>query len=131
MLGFDMRLILAVVLLLVPVCLSAQEKGGKGPGPFASPKNLKILTGETPEQLRTTMRAFATALGQQCTFCHVQGDFASDDNPKKETARMMLTMARDINTKLNAPAGQRLVSCYTCHRGSTMPATEPAAADAK
>jgi photosynthetic reaction center cytochrome c subunit len=120
-----MRLILAVVLLLVPVCLSAQEKGGKGPGPFASPKNLKILTGETPDQLRTTMRAFAAALGQQCTFCHVQGDFASDDNPKKETARMMLTMARDINTKLNAPEGKRMVSCYTCHRGSTMPATEP------
>lgn len=123
-----MRLLLTVVLLLVPVCLSAQEKKGN---PFANPKNLKILTGESPEQLRTTMRAFAAALGQQCTFCHVQGDFASDDNPKKETARMMLTMARDINTKLNAPAGKRLVSCYTCHRGSTEPATEPPAADAK
>ncbi len=77
------------------------------------------------------MRAFTAALGVQCNFCHVQGDFASDDNPKKETARMMLTMARDINTKLNAPQGKRLVSCYTCHRGSEMPATEPAAADAK
>ena len=126
-----MRLILAVVLLLVPVCLSAQEKGGKGPGPFASPKNLKILTGETPDQLRTTMRAFTAALGVQCTFCHVQGDFASDDNPKKETARMMLTMAREVNSKF--PDGQtvRHVSCYTCHRGATTPATEPPAADAK
>jgi photosynthetic reaction center cytochrome c subunit len=127
MLGLPMRLILAVVLLLVPVCLSAQEKGGKGPPP--TPKNLKILTGESGEQVIMTMRAFRTALGVQCTFCHVQGDFASDDNPKKETARMMLTMAREINAKF--PDGKRHVSCYTCHRGATEPATEPPATPAQ
>jgi hypothetical protein len=120
-----MRLILAV-LLLVPVCLSAQDKKG---GPFAAPKNLKILTNDTPEQLQMTMRAFTVALGQRCTFCHVQGDFASDDNPKKETARMMLTMAREINGKF--PDGKRHVSCYTCHRGATEPATEAPAAPAQ
>ncbi|HTC36556.1 MAG TPA: c-type cytochrome [Bryobacteraceae bacterium] len=123
-----MRLLLAVALLL-PVCLSAQEKGGKGPNPFASPKNLKVLTGDTPEQLQMTMRAFAAALGQRCGFCHVQGDFASDDNPKKETARMMLAMARDINGKF--PDGKRHVTCYTCHRGATEPATEPPPAPAQ
>jgi photosynthetic reaction center cytochrome c subunit len=123
-----MRLILAVVLLLVPVCLSAQEKEGKK-GPPPTPKNLKILTGESGEQVIMTMRAFRTALGVQCTFCHVQGDFASDDNPKKETARMMLTMAREINAKF--PDGKRHVSCYTCHRGATEPATEPPAAPAQ
>src|SRR5208337_2678611 len=98
-----MRLLLAVVLLL-PVCLSAQEKKG----PMPPPKNLKILTGDTPEQLIGTMRNFTVALGQKCTFCHVQGDFASDDNPKKETARMMLTMAREINAKF--PDGKRHVT---------------------
>jgi photosynthetic reaction center cytochrome c subunit len=123
-----MRLILAVALLLVPVCLSAQEKEGKK-GPPPTPKNLKILTGESGEQVIMTMRAFRTALGVQCTFCHVQGDFASDDNPKKETARMMLTMAREINSKF--PDGKRHVSCYTCHRGATEPATEPPAAPAQ
>ena len=123
-----MRLILAVVLLLVPVCLSAQEKEGKK-GPPPTPKNLKVLTGESGEQVIMTMRAFRTALGVQCTFCHVQGDFASDDNPKKETARMMLTMARDVNAKF--PDGKRHVSCYTCHRGATEPATEPPAAPAQ
>jgi len=123
-----MRLILAVVLLLVPVCLSAQEKEGKK-GPPPTPKNLKILTGESGEQVIMTMRAFRTALGVQCTFCHVQGDFASDDNPKKETARMMLTMAREINSKF--PDGKRHVTCYTCHRGATEPATEPPAAPAQ
>jgi len=125
-----MRLILAVVLLLVPVCLSAQEKEGKK-GPPPTPKNLKILTGESGEQVIMTMRAFRTALGVQCTFCHVQGDFASDDNPKKETARMMLTMAREINSKFPDGATKRRVSCYTCHRGMTEPATEPPAAPAQ
>jgi photosynthetic reaction center cytochrome c subunit len=123
MLGLRMRSLLAVVLLLAPVCLSAQE-GKKGPMP--APKNLKILTGDTPQQLIMTMRAFTVALGQKCTFCHVQGDFASDDKPTKQTARMMLTMAREINAKF--PDGKRHVSCYTCHRGSTEPATEPPAA---
>jgi hypothetical protein len=118
-----MRLLLAVILLLVPVCLSAQDKP-KGPPPPL--KNIKILVGEPREQVIMTMRAFTVALGVQCTFCHVQGDFASDDNPKKETARMMLTMARDINGKF--PDGKRHVSCYTCHRGATEPATEPPAA---
>jgi len=126
-----MRLLLAVALLLVPVCLSAQEKGGKGPNPFSTPKNLKILTGDTPEQLQMTMRAFTVALGQRCNFCHVQGDFASDDNPKKETARHMLALAREINGKFPDGATVRHVSCYTCHRGATTPATEPPAAPAQ
>ncbi|HTR38272.1 MAG TPA: c-type cytochrome [Bryobacteraceae bacterium] len=120
-----MRSILAVVLLLVPVCISAQEKEGKK-GPMPPPKNLQILKGESGPELINTMRAFRTALGVQCTFCHVQGDFASDDNPMKGTARMMLTMAREINMKF--PDGKRHVSCYTCHRGAEIPATEPPAA---
>jgi photosynthetic reaction center cytochrome c subunit len=116
-----MRLILAVVLLLVPVCLSAQEKEGKK-GPPPTPKNLKVMTGDSPEQVMGAMRAFRTALGVQCTYCHVMGDFASDDNPKKETARMMITMAREINGKFSD--GKRHVSCYTCHRGATEPVLE-------
>jgi hypothetical protein len=109
-------------LLLVPVCLSAQDK--KGPPPPL--KNIKILTGEPREQVIMTMRAFTVALGVQCVYCHVQGDFASDDNPKKETARNMLMLAREVNSKF--PDGKRHVTCYTCHRGATEPATEPPAA---
>ncbi len=122
-----MRSILAV-LLLASVGLSAQEKEGKK-GPRPTPKNLKILTGQSGEQVIMVMRNFRTALGVQCTFCHVQGDFASDDNPKKETARMMILMERDVNAKF--PDGQRHVTCYTCHRGATEPATEAPAAPAQ
>src|SRR5690348_11559901 len=109
-----------VSLLFISVALFAQEKGKKGPNPFENPKNLKILQ---PTNLRETMQAFRTALGVQCTFCHVQGDFASDENMNKQTARMMISMAREINMKF--PDGKRHVSCYTCHRGMEMPVMEP------
>jgi hypothetical protein len=72
------------------------------------------------------MRAFAGALGVMCSYCHVQGDFASDDNPKKDIARMMISMAKDINAKF--PDGKRHVSCYTCHRGAEEPLLAPPAA---
>ncbi len=73
----------------------------------------------------TTMRSFTVALGQQCTFCHVQGDFASDENPKKVIARHMIQMVNDINSKF--PDGKVHVSCYTCHRGANMPLMAPPA----
>jgi hypothetical protein len=75
------------------------------------------------------MGAFRAALGVQCTYCHVQGDFASDNNPKKNIARNMLRIAADINSRF--PDGQRHVTCYTCHHGEVKPKTEaPAASDA-
>jgi Photosynthetic reaction centre cytochrome C subunit len=86
-----------------------------------APKNLKVLPPDT--NIRATMMAFAGALGQQCFFCHVQGDFASDENPKKITARHMIQMVNEINAKF--PDGKVHVSCYTCHRGATMPLTAP------
>ena len=36
------------------------------------------------------MQGFNEALGVQCTYCHVQGDFAADTNSKKEIARKMI-----------------------------------------
>lgn len=105
-------------LLLVPL-LVAQPPQGQRP----APKNLKILKAE---EVRPAMGAFRAALGVQCTACHVQGDFASDDNPKKEVARKMIALVRDINSKF--PDGKEHVTCYTCHRGATEPATKPPAA---
>ena len=99
------------------------------------PKNLKLLKGMTGEQVIETMRSFRTALGVQCNYCHVAAaaggppDFASDDNPKKEVARTMIAMAREINAKFPQD-GKRRVSCYTCHRGAAIPLTAPPPADA-
>ena len=120
-----MRLLLVVALAL-PLCLVAQDKK-KGPPP--EPKNLKVLTGMSGADVIQAMRAFRTALGVECTYCHVQGDFASDDNPKKEVGRMMIAMTREINGKFTD--GKRHVGCYTCHRGATEPLMTAPDAQAK
>ncbi len=121
-----MRIILSL-LLAASLSLFAQEGGGKkGGGKGAPPKNLQILT---PDNYRAAMQSFTQALGVQCTFCHVQGDMSSDDKEEKKTARMMLTMTREINAKWTD--GKQHVRCYTCHRGAQMPLTEPEGAGDK
>src|SRR5436309_14871635 len=109
-----------LVSLLFVLSLSAQPpQDGKAPRrPPPEPKNLKVLKIPNTE-LIPTMRAFAGALGVQCQNCHVQGDFASDENPKKEIARHMISMAMEINSKF--PDGKMHVSCFTCHRGEVTP----------
>jgi photosynthetic reaction center cytochrome c subunit len=126
---FIPSLLLVSALLVSSLGLFAQ-RGGRGgdaaPPPAGPPKNLKILPADT--NIPQVMGTFRTALGVQCTFCHIQGDFASDDNAKKNMARNMLRMANDINA--NFPDGKRHVTCYTCHRGEAVPKMEPPAAGA-
>lgn len=111
-----MRLIAATFLSVFALTftVSAQEKKG---GAQAPPKNLKVLPADT--DVRTLMVAYRVALGVACTYCHVTGDFASDDNPKKEPARMMIRMVNDINSKF--ADGKAHVSCWTCHHGKAKP----------
>jgi hypothetical protein len=115
-------LVVSLVLVVMSLAVNAQEKK-KGPSPFAEPKNLKVLP---VEGLQPTMAAFRVGLGVMCTYCHVMGDFASDENPKKNIARAMIRMANDINSKF--PDGKAHVSCYTCHRGAEEPLMVPPAA---
>jgi hypothetical protein len=118
-----MRLLVPMLFVAVAVSVFAQDAPKKEKKALAPPTNLKLLP---PENLIETMRSFTAALGVQCTHCHVMGNFASDDNPKKEVGRMMITMAREINAKF--PDGKQHVRCYTCHRGMVTPLTEPPAA---
>ncbi len=113
--------ILSLLLLAVP--LLAQPPAGEKKGGPQPHKNLKILT---DEEVRPYMGAFTAALGVKCTGCHVQGDFASDANPKKDIARGMILMVREDNSKFLA--GKTQLTCYTCHRGESMPKTAPEAA---
>jgi hypothetical protein len=85
-----------------------------------APKNLKLLQ---PDEVMPAMHAFRTALGVKCDFCHVPGDFASDEKHHKEIARHMITLVKDVNAKF--PDGKMHVTCYTCHRGAEEPATAP------
>jgi len=123
------RFILALT-LFVWLSPSAQDKNqDKATQPQPNPTNLKVLKVTTRPEVVQIMRTFTAGLGTQCNYCHVQPeggppDFASDANPKKEVARNMLLMAREINGKFPQD-GVRRVSCYTCHRGAAKPLTAP------
>src|SRR5262245_2477357 len=115
---------LLIFLLALPVSLSAQQQGGRGAAPANPPKNLKLLAANT--EIPFVMQNFKDALGVECVYCHVQGDFASDANPKKEIARKMIAMVRLIDTSFPSstgvfPDGYHEVDCSTCHRGSVKP----------
>ena len=115
-----MRLLLTL-LIAVPLC--AQEPGAAAPKKARpAPKNLKVLK-VPPVNIMATMQSYTVGLGVKCDFCHVKGDFASDENPKKIVARMMIVLAQDVNAKF--PDGKEHVTCYTCNRGSHEPLTAP------
>jgi hypothetical protein len=118
---------LFITLLLVSVSLLAQQPADRGAAPAPASKNLKLLAPNS--DIRFIMRNFADALGVKCTYCHVEGDFASDTNPKKEMARKMIAMVRLIDTSFPSsagafPEGYHEVDCSTCHRGSAKPETK-------
>ena len=113
-------------LLLATAVVAAAQRGG------AAPRNLQVLAPEV--NLPRLMESFNAALGVQCTHCHVQGDFASDDNPKKAVARTMLRMQQRVAARfpdsgndfansryLPFPEGKQYVTCVTCHQGSAIP----------
>lgn len=94
--------------------------------------NLRVLPANiTHDELIATMRGFARALGTRCNHCHVSNppgsaeefDFASDAKPEKKTARTMILMTRDINANYLSKVNQHgeTVTCFTCHRGHTVP----------
>jgi hypothetical protein len=106
-----------------------QRAGGVPP----AMTNLQIFPKDTPrEQVLATMQQFTQALGVQCNYCHVfegrggRNDMASDEKPTKKAARGMMTLAREINTKLPEAIGKSAdattrVGCATCHRGVPIP----------
>jgi len=122
-----MRLLAISLLVLLPLC--AQDKQDKGKGGGRGPQNLKVLKADSVQQLFPIMRGFTVGLGVQCNFCHVQGNNASDDNPKKEIARHMIQMVDQLNGTFNAAMGDTKahIACFTCHRGETEPKTAPEA----
>ena len=121
-----MRFLVTMLLILLPLC--AQDPTPKKAGGGGPPTNLKVLK---PEDIRVFMGQYVQALGVAqsggCNFCHVQGDRASDEKPEKVTARMMIVMVNDINSKMSGASLKTVVTCYTCHRGKTMPETAPPA----
>ncbi len=96
------------------------------------PTNLKVLPKNISQgDIIQLMFRYGQDLNVQCQFCHAENpqtqqvDFASDDNPMKTTARIMIGMLSDINTKYLAQIGDRRyavpLTCGNCHQGQTYP----------
>jgi len=94
--------------------------------------NLKVLPRDIPAaSIGKLMKRYEEDLGVSCSYCHVENpqtqkfDYASDDNPVKETARIMIAMLNDINSKYLAQLGDRRyavpVTCGSCHQGQSNP----------
>ncbi len=125
---------LAMMLMLVMVMPVAEVAAQQWRWPEQA-ENLQVLPKTiTSRELRGTMIGFVQALGVRCSHCHVgqEGqplstfDFASDDRPAKEKARVMLRMVQTINsehmTELGVDAAALTpVTCMTCHRRIAKP----------
>ncbi len=111
-----------------------ESAGGPSAGGGAElrPTNLQVLPKDTSEAATVLLMVrYGQELGVQCTFCHVENpqtqqvDFVSDENPRKQTARIMIGMVRDINFKYLAQVGDCRyavpISCANCHQGQTFP----------
>ena len=96
------------------------------------PTNLKVLPKDiSADDLDKLMHGYEKQLGVPCGYCHEQNaetkrsDYASDENPIKQTARFMISMTGDINNKYLAQLGDRRyaqpITCGNCHRGQIEP----------
>jgi len=84
--------------------------------------NLKVLHGiHSRDQLINVMRGFTEALGVKCDFCHNTDNFASDEKIQKLTARLMIRMVANIDNNYMIGPRTEKVTCFTCHRGSSVP----------
>jgi hypothetical protein len=109
-------------------------QGMRGPrGPRPAPTNIQALPKDiTGDDLIKLMRQYEGDLGVECEHCHAKdpatgrNNMASDANPMKDRARVMIRMTAEINanylTQLTDPKSANPVTCGTCHQGMAKPA---------
>jgi photosynthetic reaction center cytochrome c subunit len=86
-------------------------------------KNVQVLKGIPADQLIPSMQFISASLGVDCEYCHVQRAMDKDDKKPKLIARKMMTMVMQIDA--DNFKNERVVTCYTCHRGSVQPMGTP------
>ncbi len=104
-----------------PPPLPPAESGG--PSAVETYKNVQVLTDVSAAEfmrLQTALTAWVSPK-QGCGFCHVDGNWASDDKPTKDAARVMLRMTRHLNADWGSHLAGAGVTCYSCHRGEPVP----------
>ena len=132
-----------IVGLMLGLAFSPQSTHAQDQG--TSFENLQVLPQDISERaLNRVMLGNLRGLGlprrqnEGCLFCHVgdmerptdEWDFASDEKPTKEKARVMLAMVEAINEEHLSRLDDRVapsfrVTCYTCHTGRTDPRPLP------
>ncbi len=99
---------------------------------LAKPSNLRVLPkNSSAADIKNLMDQYGRELGVKCEYCHTQNsrtqqpDYVSDDNPAKQTARVMIAMLDEINNKYLAQLDDQkyavLVTCGNCHQGQADP----------
>ena len=91
-------------------------------------KSVMMLKGIPVDTFFEAMGMFASAMGTDCTFCHVSNAYFDKSafatpTPRIQRARGMIAMMNAINKQYFG--GQPRVTCYTCHSGSQSPRSEP------
>ena len=127
--------LLSGVLCSVFMTAHSQDQDARGAVLHPKPENLQVLPRDIAAvRLGRLMKQFESDLGVTCSYCHVENrdtgklDYKSDDNPAKQTTRIMITMLDDINsTHLAKLEGDRRyatqVTCGSCHQGRKHPQT--------
>ncbi|HXP84826.1 MAG TPA: photosynthetic reaction center cytochrome c subunit family protein [Bryobacteraceae bacterium] len=72
------------------------------------------------------MQEIAQSLGVECQYCHSAERGSGLPEPRKDIARAMIAMTRDLNARVQAATGKAAadateVKCITCHRGVPIP----------
>ena len=98
----------------------AEQDGPKSREVF---QNVQVLGDTSVAQLSRLMVSMTqwVAPQQGCAYCHLAEDYASDELYSKVVARRMLQMTRHINTNWQDHVVNTGVTCYTCHRGKSVP----------
>jgi photosynthetic reaction center cytochrome c subunit len=86
-------------------------------------KNVQVLDDLSLLEFSRLMGALATWVAPEvgCEYCHNPKNLASDEKYTKRVARVMLKMTRKINNEWKAHVGGVGVTCWTCHRGKSVP----------
>lgn len=107
-----------------PEALPTVPPGNDEPKARDTFKNVQVLGDLSVAEFARIMSAITiwVAPTQGCTYCHSGVDLASDNVYTKVVARRMIQMTRHINSDWHQHVGATGVTCFTCHRGSPVPA---------
>ena len=91
-------------------------------------KTVTLLRGIPVDTFFEAMGMFASALGNDCTFCHVSAAYFdkakfAEPTPMIMRARQMIVMMNTINKQYFG--GQPRVTCFTCHSSNQTPKSDP------